>query len=50
MEKKYYYQWGNEPSGYVSTYTVVNWEIVHGPLMRESEALANGHIFDCPYP
>lgn len=48
--KKYYYEWGNEPSGYVSTYTVENGLAIDGPQMERSAAIANGYTFDCPYP
>lgn len=48
--KKYYYEWGNEPSGFVSTYTVENGVVVNGPQMAKAKAVANGYIFDSPFP
>ena len=48
--EKYYYEWGNEPSGYVSTYTVKNGVVVNGPQMAKAKAVANGYIFDSPFP
>jgi len=50
MEAKYYFEWGNEPTGYVSTYSVKNGIVTNGPQIEKSAAIANGYIFDCPFP
>jgi hypothetical protein len=46
---EFYYEWGNEPTGYVSTGCYVNDEFKSTGLMRLSEVKALGLKFNCPH-
>ena len=47
---QYYYEWGNEKAGYVSTYRVENGVVVSCEDIPREKATELGLSFDCPFP
>lgn len=49
-QQRHYYEWGNEPRGYVSTGHYENNSWIPGDQMTKEEAINNGFTFHNPHP
>lgn len=49
MKNKFYYKWGNEKFGYVTTWQLVNGEVKNTKEETIESVNAQGLKYDCPY-
>ncbi len=50
--QKYYFQWGDEPQGYVTVWTIYkdgSWKILSKNKVKREDTAKLGYIFDCPF-